>query len=330
MSFQKKAKTYPEQLQILKDRGLIVNDEARALHCLEHHNYYRLSAYRFSLTEPSNPDKFQPGTTFDDLWGLYHFDRTLRQLVSEAVKRVEISVRSRWAYVMAHVHGSQAYEHAPVFLNPQRHTDALAHLDEELARSHEDFVDHFKKKYQMQRPPIWAVCEIMSFGLLSRFYENIKRNSERKQISTTYGMSPETLESLLQHCAYIRNLCAHHSRLWNRRFTITVQLPRSAPASVIPNLNPPEDRRIYNTLVLLIHMLSVIEPASTWPQRLVSLLLALDAKFYPHMGFPPDWKNRPIWKKHIPAPCNSFPKKYLRILRTHPRPFSRGWSHELH
>jgi abortive infection bacteriophage resistance protein len=301
MSCNKPPKTYPEQLQIMKGRGLVVADEVRALHCLKHHNYYRLSAYRFPLTVQGNPDQFLPGTTFEDLWNLYHFDRTLRQFVAEAVKRVEISVRSRWAYVLAHIHGPQAYEHAPVFYHPQRHTDALARLDEELARSHEDFIPHYINKYKMARPPIWAACEVMSFGLLSRFYENIKRNSERKQISTTYGMSPETLESMLQHCAYIRNLCAHHSRLWNRRFTITLHLPRSSPQTVIPNLNPAQDRLIYNTIVLLMHMLSVIEPSSTWSHRLVTQLLLLDARLFSHMGFPSDWKSRPLWKQLLPA-----------------------------
>jgi abortive infection bacteriophage resistance protein len=297
MSCNKPPQTYVEQLEILKSRGLVVVDEPRALHCLEHHNYYRLSAYRFPLTVLGNPDQFLPGITFDDLWTLYHFDRTLRQFVAEAVKRVEISVRARWAYVLAHAHGPQAYEHSPVFFNAQRHTDALARLDEELARSHEDFVPHYKRKYQTTRPPIWAVCEVMSFGLLSRFYENIKRDRDKKQIANTYSLSIHNLKSLLEHCAYIRNLCAHHSRLWNRRFTITVQLPQSSPAAVIPNLHPAEGRRIYNTLVLLIHMLGIIEPASTWSSRLVTQLLALDAKFLPHMGFPADWQQRPLWKQ---------------------------------
>ncbi len=234
MSCNKPATTYREQLDLLKRRGLLIGDEARAIHQLQHHNYYRLSAYRYPITAQGNPDEFLPGTTFDDLWNLYDFDRTLRHLVSEAVKRVEISVRARWAYVLAHAHGPQAYEHAPVFRDSQRHTEALRRLDEELRRSHEDFVSHYRKKYNMSRPPIWAACEVMSFGLLSRFYENIKRNSDRKEMSTTYGLSPETLESLLQHCAYVRNICAHHSRLWNRRFTITVKLPRSSPPSSSP------------------------------------------------------------------------------------------------
>ena len=299
MSCNKPAKTYTEQLQILKDRGLLVSDEIRALNCLEHHNYYRLSAYRFPLTVQGNPDQFLPGTTFEALWGLYDFDRILRQLVAEAVKRLEISVRARWAYVLGHAHGPQAYEHAPVFYIAKRHTDALGRLDEELERSDEVFIAHYRKQYQMQRPPIWAACEVMSFGLLSRFYENIRRDRDRKQISNTYGLSPDNLKSLLEHCVYIRNLCAHHARLWNRRFTITVQLPQSSPATVIPNLHPAEGRRIYNTLILLIHVVGVVEPDTTWPKRLLTHLLTLDSGLLPLMGFPTDWQERPLWKKML-------------------------------
>jgi abortive infection bacteriophage resistance protein len=142
----------------------------------------------------------------------------------------------------------------------------------------------------------------MSFGLLSRFYENIKRNADRKHISFTYSLSPETLESLLQHCSYIRNLCAQHSRLWNRRFTITFQLPRSSPASLIPSLYPQEDRRLYNTLVILAHMVGVIEPGANWPHRLTRHLLTLKPNLLPHMGFPADWQQRPLWAHLLSAP----------------------------
>ena len=295
----KPPKTYLEQLKILKGRGLKVLDEVRALHLLEHHNYYRLSAYRFPLTLDGNPDQFKPGVTFDDLWTLYHFDRTLRQFVSEAVKRVEISIRARWAYVLGHAYGPQAYEQPNVFRNPQRHTDTLSKLDEELRRSEEVFVTHYRKKYNMDRPPIWAACEVMSFGLLSRFYENIKHTRDQKAIAQTYGLSVDGLTSLLRHCVYVRNLCAHHSRLWNRRFTVTVQLPKNNPEDVIPNLNPTEDRKIYNTLVLLTHMIGIIDPPSTWAKRLTHQLLALDGQYTPHMGFPPDWQTRPLWAKLI-------------------------------
>jgi len=195
MSCCKLPQTYQQQLDILKNRGLIVADEPVALHCLEHHNYYRLSAYRFVLTNPENPDQFLPETTFEQLWGLYCFDRQLRLLVMEAVKRLEISVRSHWAYVLAHARGPQAYEDVANFHDAQRHTKTLAALDNEIARSHEVFVNHFQTKYSMPRPPVWAACEVMSFGLLSRFYENYKRISDRKKIARAFDLFPETLKS---------------------------------------------------------------------------------------------------------------------------------------
>jgi abortive infection bacteriophage resistance protein len=295
MTYSKPPRTYAEQLDILVSRGLGVPDQARALHTLQHCNYYRLSAYRFPLCEPGDPDRFLPGVTFEQLWGLYAFDRQLRLLVTEGMKRLELSVRARWAYVLGHAHGALAYTAPAVFRDARRHTGALAKLDEELGRSHEVFVAHFQGKYGMSRPPIWAACEVMSFGLLSRFYENIARERDRKTIARTYTLSPENLKSLLEHGVYIRNLCAHHARLWNRRFTITVSLPQHHPAHVVASLNPAEDRRLYNTLVLLAHVVDIVEPQNHWAHRVLALLRSQPMVDVLHMGFPADWEARPMW-----------------------------------
>lgn len=187
----KRFKTYQEQLEILKSRGLKVEEEAKALHILEHHNYYRISAYRFPLEAVK--DQFKEGTTFDQLWGLYCFDRVLRQLVTEACKKMEISVRARWAHVLAERHGPQAYEKLDVFCDVSAkekkrekatrfHMDNLLSLDRELSRSKEVFVTHYRFGKHILRPPIWVVSESMTFGLLSRFYDGIARDSDKKAI----------------------------------------------------------------------------------------------------------------------------------------------------
>jgi len=294
MSYNKPPRTYEEQLAILESRGLVVVDRATALHRLGHHNYYRISAYRFTLTESGNPDRFLPGTTFEQLWSLYCFDRQLRLLVTEAVKRLEISVRTNWAYVLGRGYGAMAYERPSVFRNPQRHTNALGRLDEELGRSHEAFVAHYRRKYGMTRPPIWAACEVMSFGLLSRFYENIRHIRDKKVISRIYDLTPENLKSLLEHSVYVRNLCAHHGRLWNRRFTITMSLPKRQPAALVTSLNPKENRRVYNTLALLAHIVDIVEPENHWKDRILELLRSQVVPVTQHMGFPEDWENCPI------------------------------------
>jgi len=305
---EKPYKTYSEQLQILKDRGLAFQDEAKALHILAHHNYYRLSAYRFPFQDVA--DQFRAGTTFEQLWELYCFDRVLRQLVNEACKSIEISIRARWAHVLAERHGPQAYEQLSVFCDltatekkkqatSKYLLDNLASLDRELARSKEVFVTHYRFEKQILRPPVWVVSEAMSFGLLSRFYDGIARDSDKKAISRIYDLPVEGLRSVLQQSVYLRNLCAHHSRLWNRNLTVKVSLPTSQPAAIISSLNPPEKKRIYNSLVLLGHMVSIIAEGSDWKRRLRAHLETLNGPSHTEMGFPADWRERDFWKDSI-------------------------------
>jgi abortive infection bacteriophage resistance protein len=105
------------------------------------------------------------------------------------------------------------------------------------------------------------------------------------------------MKSLLEHTVYLRNLCAHHSRLWNRRFTITLALPTTQPMAILSSLHPAEDRRIYNTLVLLQHLVDVIDPANTWGRRLHDLIASQPSMVTPHMGFPSAWRTRPVWSR---------------------------------
>lgn len=293
---------YPEQLDRLKSRGLEVPDESFALHILAHHNYYRLSAYRFSFAVVGHPDQFRPGTTFTQLWDLYHFDRSLRQLVLEACKRVEISARSRLAYEVGHQLGALAYLENRHFSNPLEHARTLTKLDAEMTRSKEEFIKHHKDSLRMPWPPIWVLVEVASFGSISKLLAGLEPPALRQSIADTYHLDEKTFCSLFHHLSILRNTAAHHSRLWNRRFTFTFQLPRKKPPHLAPNFNltrtplgNPNQRRIYNSLVLLVHLVQVIEPSSTLPCRLAHLLVSLDPALQPEMGFPADWQSRPLW-----------------------------------
>jgi abortive infection bacteriophage resistance protein len=311
--FSKTAKTYPEQLAILMGRGLVVADPGFAVHCLVHHNYYRLSAYRFPLTVHGNPDLFLPGTTFDQLWALYEFDRQLRHLTLEASKRVEISVRSRWAYEAGHKLGPQAYENSAHFTDAVEHTKTLGKVDDELRRSDEKFIKHFRDIYATKRPAIWAACETMSFGQTFHFYSSLVDAALRQAIAATYGLDERALASFLHHLNIVRNTCAHHARLWNRQFTITLQPPISKPAALIPSLDPvppvshavPHPKapnKIYNTLVMLAHLMEIIDPPAAWRDRLRE---TIERQVFPvanHMGFPADWSQRPIWRPRLAPP----------------------------
>jgi len=297
----KPPKTYADQLALLKSRGLLVLDDTFATHCLQHCNYYRLSAYRFPFTVPGNPDQFQPGTTFQQIWDLYHFDRTLRQLLLEACKRVEISVRSRLAYEIGHQLGPLAYLENRYFQDPLIHARTLDKLYREMDRSKEIFIRHHRGTLKMPWPPVWVICEVASFGAVSNLLGQIHPPAFRQSVADTYQLDEKTFCSLFHHLSVLRNIAAHHSRLWDRKLVITFQLPRKKPAHLWANFHIPagpnaREGRIYNSLVLLMHLVGLIETASAWPQRLAQHIRTLDTNLIPHMGFPPDWQQRPLWK----------------------------------
>lgn len=285
-----KPTTHKQQLELLKGRGLIIGDEAKALHCLAHYNYYRIVAFRGPLIEPGNPSCFKSTANFETLWQLYTFDRDLRALLSEALKRVEISLRARWAYELAHAKGPYAFEDESIH-NPAHHAELLKHLDEDLARS-EDRKRHTAK--MKGRPPIWICAEVMSFGLLSRFYSNIKPWKLKKDISKPYQLFPDVMKSLLEHASYVRNLCAHHLYVWDRKLTVTMAIAYT-PEVVVPAINAKIQDRIYNTLVWLGHMMNVIEPGNNWRQRVRSLIEAQQFSVEKEAGFPDGWRGMPYW-----------------------------------
>jgi abortive infection bacteriophage resistance protein len=299
----KSPKTFPEQLALLKSRGLSIPDEAFATHCLTHHNYYRLSAYRFPFTVPGHPDQFQPGTTFFQIWELYHFDRALRRLILEGCKRVEISVRSRLAYEMGHQLGPLAYLENRHFQDALIHARTLTKLHAEMERSKEIFIRHHREALKMPWPPVWVIVEVASFGIVSNLLGQIQPPTLRQSIANTYQLDEKTFCSFFHHLSVLRNIAAHHSRLWDRKLVITFQLPRKKPAHLWPNFHhapaAPAGRegKIYNSLILLVHLLQIIEPASHWPQQLVRHIQTLDARLIPDLGFPADWQQRPLWQQ---------------------------------
>lgn len=294
MEFSKPATTIDEQIQILRDRGMDVHDLARARHYLSHINYYRLTAYWLPFEADHATHQFLPGTRFEAVMNLYVFDREFRLLLLDAIERVEISVRTQWAYYMAHRYGPHAYLDAACATNPRWHADNLASLEHELARSDEVFIEHYRRTYtRPETPPVWSVCEVMSLGLLSRWVTQL-RASDRGRIASIYGLPQTVLKAFMRHLTYVRNLCAHHSRVWNRGLTVTMELPRAKPEELAQSVNLREPRKIYNTIVMLGYLLDRISPNHSWKQRLLSIIHEHDIDVA-QMGFPDDFRHRPLW-----------------------------------
>ena len=298
MKFSKPAITYEEQLSLLRERGLTVRDPERALHYLRHLNYYRLTAYWLPFREHRSPRQFHNGVDFEDVLSLYVFDREFRLLVLDAIERIEVSFRTAWAYYMAHRYGPHSYLDPGFAKRTSWHVKNLTSLKKEISRSDELFIEHYRQTYRdPETPPIWAVCEVMSLGLLSRWINQLP-SGDLGRIASAYGLDQSVMRSFLQHLTYVRNVCAHHSRLWNRRLTITMKLPSRKPAAVAAVMNSAASRNIYNTLAMLAYLLDSISPGHQWQQRLGSLLVDHDIDTR-QMGFPDDWQAQPFWAKAV-------------------------------
>lgn len=192
--FAKPPLTYSDQVQLLVRRGMIIPDPARTEFYLQHLNYYRLGAYWLPFEEDHGSHQFRAGTTFDDVLNLYIFDREMRLLVLDAIERFEVSVRSQWAYCLAHLHGSHAHLDSSLAL-PKWKERNLRQLTEEVERSDEQFIKHLKNNYSDPLPPVWAVCEVMSLGLLSRWYSNLGPKATRRAIADVYRIDEVVLGS---------------------------------------------------------------------------------------------------------------------------------------
>jgi abortive infection bacteriophage resistance protein len=294
--FTKPATTYQQQLEMLKQRGMVINDDDTAKFYLQHLNYYRLGAYWLPFEANHATHQFKSGTHFNDVLNLYIFDRELRLLVLDAIERIEVSVRSQWAYQLAHQHSPHAHLDATLFDSKfwQGNRDKLS---EEVKRSDETFIKHHLATYDEPLPPIWAVCEVMTLGLLSRWYNSLKPIATRRAIADVYGLDERVLQSWLHHLSLVRNICAHHSRLWNREFTIIPNLPKSKPKHLTTEFVT-GSRKLYNTLVILLYCMDIIARHHHWRIRLKELI-DKNPIFLVDMDFPTNWKSRNIWQESL-------------------------------
>jgi len=287
-----------------------IPDHGRAKHYLAHLNYYRFSAYWLPFEADHETHQFKPNTSFEDVLNIYVFDRELRLLVMDAIERFEVSLRTQWSYYLAHKYDSHAFMDPILFNDIPQYNASLGNLKSEINRSHETFINHYKNTYtDPECPPIWAVVEVMSYGQLSKFFSNLKHRQDRKSIVAIYNLDERIIVSLLHHLTVVRNICAHHSRLWNRRFTFTIKVPNRGDDILLESLGKDNSKYIYNTLVILEYIIEIISPASQWAERLVKLFEKHKIVYPRSMGFPDDWKERPIWKKHF-----TYTQKIKRAL----------------
>lgn len=312
-TYSKPASSEPELLARWRDRGLRIPDDNRALRYLRNIGYYRLSAYVRSF-EAGQRDVLRPGTSFDDVLGLYVFDRKLRLHILDAIERVEVALRAALSDHMSRLAGPHWYEDPAHFTSRGTHAKLLRDVDDLLATQKrrrpeqqlggdrfESALDHYVRHFDDPvRPPTWIVFEELSFGTTRAVYDALADNDVQASIPRSLGLMPPVLSSWLKSYQRVRNICAHHGRLWNRGLGVYPALPKSRsirwlaiPSSITQD--PWRRQRLYPVLVSLQTILHTISPGSTWGARLHRLFESHVNVPLNGMGVPDGWFDDPFW-----------------------------------
>ena len=293
--YNKPALSYADQLKKLKQRGLIVNDESTFLNLLEKKSYFRLSGYWYPLLSDKVKHIFKPGADFDTVYSIYLFDRSLRQLVIRELEKIEIAIRAKMIYIFSHQFGPYWYTEPSNFKNTQEHSDTISKITDEYSRSDARFIKAFKQKYSNSLPPSWIAFEIISFGSISRLFAEIKSGKSKREVADYFGLDDTTLASWLHGLVYVRNVCAHHSRLWNRVMRIQPVKPHNPKNQWLSNPSIPNNRTYY-VLSMILYLLNSINESNSMILEFKSLLTK-HSNIYPRaMGFPVDWEKEILWR----------------------------------
>lgn len=300
MKYNKCGLTIEDQADLLIGKGLIASRND-LIEKLSRVSYFRLSGYWIPFKDKTT-NRFVPNTTLNTIWRRYTFDRRLRVLVLDAIERIEVFVRSNLANKLAIAsENKDPFAYAGLkHLLPCANENLLWSIRSKFIKDHQqnktsDFVGHFDRNYGDVHAslPIWMAVEIMTFGTVEDLYKAVSP-SIRREIADVLGIKDNVFASWLKTLRAVRNLVAHHGRLWNRVVRMKPQIPAKDPVWKNPvHVNPD---RTFCVLTICKYLISRIAPQSQWQKRLEDLFSNYSDIDLADMGFPANWKECPIWK----------------------------------
>ncbi|MBT0566891.1 Abi family protein [Williamsia sp. CHRR-6] len=306
-----------DQLARIKGRGMTVDDADEARRWLAAVGYYRLSGYwyPFRVRDPATlvrSDRFLTDSSFTEVIGLYEFDRHLKTLILSGMERVEVAMRSQIGYTLG-AYDPQAYRNSALFRSTFNHDGWNHTADGRVARARgrDNFVDHHDVKYGGQLP-IWVLTDVLDFADISKLFEGMRATDQRR-ISDWFGITRDPgisnnqkkkwnsrppLANWLEHLTVVRNICAHHGRLWNRQLTpVGTRVITHLPG--FEGIPPDQAEHVYMTICIIAFLLDTTSPGNTWLQKVGTLVHRSFSRFehrtVEEMGFPNNWAALAQW-----------------------------------
>lgn len=295
----KPSRSIDDQINLLRARGMLFHDIDEASHFLKNISYYRLKGYWWDMQTDSVNHKFGAGYYFEDVIKRYNFDRHLRLILFDAIERIEIALRTKMIYFLSMAYSPTWYSREDLFTDNNRHAENFKHLLGEFKRSKEIFIKDHKKRYPDSEPESWKIMEIASLGTLSKFYKNLNHQlPEKALIAKEMGLNlQKELSSWLESIVYVRNIIAHHSRLWSRTMVKTpIEKIKNPPGKWLSEpLHEVQRKKPFLIISTMIYLCNKVTPGHHIILK-IKKLLEDDTSIPIHkLGFLNDWNNQPLW-----------------------------------
>ncbi|WP_289058689.1 Abi family protein [uncultured Flavobacterium sp.] len=305
----KPAYSIADQIALLKHRGMLFRNEADAPHFLENISYYRLKGYWWDLQTDRNTHNLHANTYFEDIIERYNFDRQLRLILFDAIERIEIALRTKMIHHLSMAYGGLWYLDSTLFENTQItlrdgtiktiHQNTVEELQKEFNRSQEIFIKDHRNRYPGQDADAWKIMETASFGTLSKLYKAMKNQlPEKAFIAQEMGLNLHSeLSSWLESINYVRNIIAHHSRLWSRTMVKTPRHNLNNPKGqwFINPLTPVQSKKPFLIITSMIYLCNYVTPGHQIKSKILTLFNSNPNIQIYKLGFLNNWRNEPLW-----------------------------------
>jgi abortive infection bacteriophage resistance protein len=289
-------------------KGLKVPEVDEAMRALHFVGYFRLRGYALALMDVTSAGRvFRRDVCFDDVIARYELDRELRRITLGQIERIEVAVRTVISNQMSLQYGPFWYLNHPIQVlghvpalrgaspKPFPLGGFLGTVERETRRSRDLFAQHYFSKYtEPLLPPSWVMAECLSFGQWSQLFSHLQKAdpahpNPKKIVAKMFGLTPPLVESWLHALTLLRNICAHHGRVWNRRFVLRPAVYGHAAAHF-------GDPQSYYCLAVVMRLFTkAVDAQDEWPVRLTNLFRAYPGVPAADLGFPVGWIADPVW-----------------------------------
>lgn len=306
----KPAYTIANHIVLLKSRGMLFKDEPQAVELLKNISYYRLKGYWWDMQTDYTLHNLKANTYFEDIIERYNFDRQLRLILFDAIERIEIAIRTKMIYHLSLSYSglwfldTNLFDNSTITLRDGTektiHQNTIEELQKEFDRSQEIFIKDHRRRFPNQNADSWKTLEVASLGTLSKLYKNLKHQlPEKATIAKEMGLNLHNeLSSWLEAITYIRNIIAHHSRLWSRNMV-------KRPADRLNNpicqwfnntLTPVQTKKPFLIISCMVYLCNNVTPTNQIKTKIIELFNAYPAIPVYKLGFLNNWQNEPLWK----------------------------------